>query len=263
MYNLFVKPWSIVLSFFLFSTCIITMAQEVFSENKPLKPRPTEVVVLGIYHLRFNIVGFEAMNAENLSLILCRLHPDIVAIEMNPNWLEAFERHESIPGASAEDFKKMVDSGEIGQVILPLAKKMGWQVRGITAESFEESEKQKKNEASLKNQEHGKGILDGFDRFISIFYEVVNRDFRTFETCNNSEFDRLMEIKHKYTSSVKYHYWETRNNKIIENIRLLARKNPGKRIVVTIGSEHGYALRQKLALCPEISHVPFLQAISR
>jgi hypothetical protein len=190
------------------------------------------------------------LDAKNLGEVLQKVSPDIVATEINQEWLDSYQA-----GKATGQIRGAIESGEYGQVIFPLAKKNGWRIVGIGAESFQESAKAREEEKTLYGNDHGKGLMDGFGQFIKIFYDVVNRDFYTFKDINSVEYDRLMEIKHRYTDSVKYHYWESRNSRMIELTCRLARENPRKRIVVTVGAEHGYALRKGIDKCPDTAQL--------
>ncbi len=222
------------------------------------------IIVFGVYHLRFEPEknGFKDVNAENLSKTLQKLRPHIVAIEFNQDWLDSYMQNKPVAGFAIGQLEKAIDEGEIGTVILPLAKKHGYKIFGIGAESLEEAQKQQKAEDQLKNNPSESSSLDSFQKFITVFYSVVNRDFKTFIDMNSLEYDRLMEIKHRYTEEVKYHYWENRNIKMSDSICKLAKENKSSRIVVVVGSEHGYSLRQKLKTCKEAVLIPFFHAMA-
>ncbi len=67
---------------------------------------------------------------------------------------------------------------------------------------------------------------------------------------NSRQTDALFEVKHEFQSALygpeERRGWERWNEHFLSRILDVARDNAGKRIVVTVGVEHGYWLRKRL-----------------
>lgn len=220
------------------------------SKENAKSDRP-EVIILGLFHLRFDIKGRESMDSLHLTELIKKIKPDIILTEINSEWFNAYKADT----LSNIDIYNAIRDGEIGKVFLPLATENNWEIYGIGVESYQESEKEKNAREILIHSEYGQGKLKTWKEFLSIFYDIINKDFVTFETMNNSEYDRLMELKHTFNDSINYHYWIARNELLVKRICSYANKNPGKRIAVAIGAEHGYALRKGIEKCDNITHL--------
>ncbi len=82
----------------------------------------------------------------------------------------------------------------------------------------------------------------------------------------SSHSDALFAVKHSFQNALfgpkEEIAWNSRNSFFLEQIMSAARKNPGKRILVLVGVEHAYWLRNKLKASSEVRYKsvePFLK----
>lgn len=207
--------------------------------------RKTEILVLGTIH-QFHYVA-EGYSTTILKALLEKLQPDVVCIETRP---KDFER---------DDYSK--SPPEVGQVIVPWAKKNGVEI--IPIDWWEEGMREATMAYydSLKNTETGQELEEKEKRLLGDIQNPVSTPEKiNYLTVNSDSIQNILRKEHQvsaevYGEGVPTMFWEERNQKILNRILEVVDTHHGKRIVVAIGAEHKYWLDNELR---KIEQVKFL-----
>jgi hypothetical protein len=237
-----------------------------------------EVVVLGGLHDLHRTHPRYA--TADLAKIVRALHPQVVLIEYPVDW---FENGRPQPGAlrllerniGSETEVAWTYCRETGATCLP------YDVKGrndyYKATNFFDREE------ALR-----RAVLKEIDARQPLAGNAIDRHFQLKELCRqspaevvNSELcDEIVRTEHEFREratdlvlatdssvpdkefwAIEKQEWTDRNRAMADNICAVTRENPGKRILVTVGYEHRYALKPLLVeRCPTAALREYWQA---
>lgn len=199
------------------------------------RDKKSEIFVLATlhqYHATSKYYSF-----ETLSRIIEGLHPDILAVELTP--------------ADLASRKEQKTKQEYQKSIFPLIDKHKY----LTV-PLEPSEPEFTRLVSLIREsdkdlsEKSPGKAEAFSKYVDTLYDYLFKTWDSPMSVNSKCTDALFEVKHNYQNSIyddrQTKGWEGWNTHFLDTILETAQKNKGKRIVVTVGAEHAYWLREKL-----------------
>lgn len=198
-------------------------------------PPASEVVVLCTLHQLHEETSYYTY--ADLSTGIERLHPDMLAVELTPADLKA----------RAEQKNKR----EYQNSIYGLLQRHNWTAVALEPEDPRRSEligMMREAEGSLRQASPQKD--EAFQTYVDVLFKYLLSKWRSPADVNASWTDNLFAVKHKFQHSLygpkEEQGWEGWNQHFLEQIVAAARQNPGKRIVVIVGAEHGYWLREHL-----------------
>jgi hypothetical protein len=91
---------------------------------------------------------------------------------------------------------------------------------------------------------------EAFGKYADGLYAVLKTHWSSPAAVNDEATDAALRAKHVLQEALmgpgEHAGWEAWNNHFLQVILRAARENPGRRIVVTVGAEHGYWLRERL-----------------
>jgi hypothetical protein len=91
---------------------------------------------------------------------------------------------------------------------------------------------------------------EAFDTYNDTLFKYLLAEWHSGADVNAAWTDRLFAVKHSFQHSLygpqEEQGWEGWNQYFLQQIETAAKQNPGKRIVVIVGVEHGYWLREHL-----------------
>ncbi|KRE96802.1 hypothetical protein ASG87_15890 [Frateuria sp. Soil773] len=91
---------------------------------------------------------------------------------------------------------------------------------------------------------------EAFGRYSEGLYAALKAHWTSPAAVNDATTDTAFRAKHALQEALmgpaEHAGWEAWNGHFLDVVRQAVRENPGKRIVVTVGAEHGYWLREHL-----------------
>jgi hypothetical protein len=200
----------------------------------PVSPKASVVVLSTLHqlHRQVSAYGFDVL--QNL---LYKLNPDILAVELRSDDLTT-RRDQSI-------------KQEYQESVFPFLKTFSGSVVTLEPEEPMYSQWVAAKRAALKAlQVTSPQKDDAIAIFDDELYKYLLAKWTSPCDVNSAETDSLFEVSHRYQFAVYdpafREFWEKWNQYALEKILAAARANPGKRIVVLMGAEHGYWLRHHL-----------------
>lgn len=198
-------------------------------------PRPSEVVVLCALHQLHEQAPFYTY--ADLSAAIEQLHPDVLAVELTPADLK---------GKAKQNNKR-----EYQNSVYPLLRRHNWATIALELEGPRRTELidlLRGAEESLQKTSPQKD--EAFDTYNDTLFKYLLSEWQNASDVNASWTDRLFAVKHSFQHGLygpqEEQGWEGWNQYFLEQIVTAAKQNPGKRIVVVVGVEHGYWLREHL-----------------
>jgi hypothetical protein len=223
-YFLSMKPFA-NLSLFLLTLSLVAYAA----------PQPAEVVVLCALHQLHEEVSY--YHYADLSIAIERLRPDVLAVELTPT-----------------DLKNKVEQKnkrEYQNSVYPLLQKHPWPVVALEPEGSRRLELIgliRDAEESLQKNSPEKS--DVFGTYTEKLFQYLFSQWHAPADVNAPWTDRLFAVKHEFQNALygpkEAEGWEGWNRYFLEQIVATAAQHPGSRIVVIVGVEHGYWLREHL-----------------
>lgn len=195
----------------------------------------SQIVVLVTLHQRHEEVPYYTY--ADLSAEIERLRPDVLAVELTPADLKA----------KAEQKNKR----EYQNSVYPLLQRHNWIAVPLEPEDPRRSEliglireaEEPLRQASPQKDEVFQTYTDGL-------YKYLFSQWHSAADVNAAWTDHLFAVKHRFQNDLygpkEEQGWEGWNQHFLEQIVAAAKQNPGKRIVVLVGAEHGYWLRTHL-----------------
>lgn len=211
------------------------------SGEVPRATAPAEVVVLSTLHqLHPQVPGY---GFDDLSRIIERLAPDVLAVEL-----------------TAEDLaerKEQRAKQEYPRSVYPLLERHDYQLVPLEPSEPLFSEMVRPNlESSKAFTERTPETARAFGAHSKAVFDYLMRYWDSPAAVNSSTTDALFEVKHTFQDAVmppeQAAGWEAWNQHFLERIVEAAQAHPGRRIVVLVGAEHGYWLRQRLRNQPQV-----------
>ena len=197
--------------------------------------KPTEVVVLCTLHqFHEETPGYSYADLKDA---IERLNPDILAVELTPTALAA---------KTPQKIKR-----EYQNAVYPLLDAHKWEAVAMEPEgelSTRLINAVREAEASLEKDFPQKSEVA--DLYSDTLFSYLRARWHSAADVNSEWTDASYAVKHafqeKLYGSKEVEGWEGWNQHFLERIMEAAKANPGKRIVVTVGAEHGYWLREHL-----------------
>jgi hypothetical protein len=91
---------------------------------------------------------------------------------------------------------------------------------------------------------------EAFDTYTEKLFQYLFAQWHSPADVNSSWTDRLFAVKHDFQSAIygprEAEGWEGWNRHFLDQIVAAAAEHPGRRIVIIVGVEHGYWLREHL-----------------
>lgn len=198
-------------------------------------PPPSEVVVLCTLHQMHEQTVFYSY--ADLSAAIEKLRPDVLALEL-----------------SESDLKDRVEQKtkrEYQNSVYPLLRRHPWITVAMEPADPRRSELiglLRQSEESLQKSSPQKD--EAFDTYTDTVFKYLLSEWHSAADVNSSWTDRVLAVKHQFQDAVygpkEAEGWEGWNQNFLQQILGAAGQNPGKRIVVIVGVEHGYWLREHL-----------------
>ncbi len=194
-----------------------------------------KVMVLATLHQLHGQVDFYTF--EDLTRILKRFSPEVLAVELTPQELK--------------DRRPQPVKQEYPRSVYPLLDALPWEVVPLEPEEPLYSELVALGRRAVENlQRRSPDTLEHFGLYVNTLYQVLLRWWRSPAEVNSAETDRHMEIKHGYQSALfgddEKTGWERWNQHFLDRILEATARHPQGRMLVLVGVEHAYWLRQHL-----------------
>jgi hypothetical protein len=195
--------------------------------------RPAEVVVLCALHQLHEEVAYYTY--ADLSAEIERLHPDVLAVELTPADLKARTEQKN--------------KREYQNSVYPLLQRHNWTAVALEPEDPRRSELiglMRGAEESLQQASPQKN--EAFETYVDLLFKYLLSAWHSPADVNALWTDHLFAVKHQFQNNLygtkEEQGWEGWNQHFLAQIVDAAKQNPGKRIVVVVGAEHGYWLRE-------------------
>ena len=197
---------------------------------------PAEVVVLSTLHkLHAEVPAYD--NAAFGAAIVA-LKPDVLCIEVGP---EAY--------AARKPERTKV---EYPQVVYPLIDTHRYPVcllEPADAKAREIGLPYMKAQAQFQERQPEKAAAQG--RYMEALFDALKQHWTSPAAVNDPVTDTLLQGKHALQEALQGEEeragWDAWNQHFLARIVEAAAEHAGKRVVVLVGAEHGYWLRQRLA----------------
>ncbi|MDI6741043.1 MAG: hypothetical protein QME74_11865, partial [Candidatus Edwardsbacteria bacterium] len=213
-------------------------------ENHPM----TEIFILATAHHRHSQWPFYSF--EVLSKLISALKPQLLCVELDAEELKA-------GGSKAQP--------EYREAILPRAGQSRCPVMPIkpgAQQDFSVEEIGANPQTAI-----GKMRLSLFnyclEQYIAPDYDQLAK---TLEGFQSDRMDALMRKKWYYAKWLmpeRWRVWQDWNRAMLEKIKAALAANEGKRILVTVGMEHKYWLRQRIGEFPQVRSIQYADFAAR
>ncbi len=202
--------------------------------STPRAPETQVVVVCTLHQFHEEAPGY---SYSDLKDAIERLHPDVLAVELTPTDLAA---------RTTQKIKR-----EYQNAVYPLLLQHNWKAVAMEPEG----ELSRKLIAMIREAE---GSFEGefpqksevAELYSDTLFSYLRAHWHSAADVNSRWTDDAYAVKHAFQEKLygprEVEAWEGWNQHFLERIMEAARANPGARIVVTVGAEHGYWLREHL-----------------
>ena len=172
-----------------------------------------------------------------------RLRPDVLCVELQPDDLSA---------RPPEQTKQ-----EYPAVIYPLIDRRHVRVYAMEpAEPLYDTLLAPYRANTVAFNRHEPAQAKAFGQYVDGLYAVLKARWTSPAAVNDEVTDAALRAKHALQEALmgpaERAGWEAWNGHFLEVIQRAARENPGRRIVVLVGAEHGYWLRGHLLHAPGV-----------
>jgi hypothetical protein len=196
---------------------------------------PAKIIVLDTLHQMHAEVP--AYGNATLGRIIEKLKPDVLCVELQPD---------DLTSRPPEKTKQ-----EYPAVIYPLIDRHRYRVYAMEpAEPLYTTllTPYRGNTDAFDTRQPARA--DAFGKYSDGLYAALKAHWTSPATVNDATTDAAFRAKHLLQEALmgpgEHVGWEAWNSHFLEVIQRAARENPGRRIVVTVGAEHGYWLRDHL-----------------
>ncbi len=205
------------------------------------RPAPAQVVVLATLHRMHETVP--AYSYARLGQLIEQLKPDVLCVEVQPGDLVA---------RPEESTKR-----EYPKVIYPLIDRHHYRVYAMEPAEPVYSDIIKPYAAGGQAFQGAEpSSAEAFGHYSEGLYAGLVAYWTTPARINDAITDAQFQAKHALQQALigpaEHTGWQRWNHQFLATVVRAARENPGKRIVVTVGVEHGYWLRAHLAEVPGV-----------
>lgn len=198
-------------------------------------PLPQVAVLASLHQLHAATPGY---SFEALGHAIEQLQPDVLCVELQPDDLQR---------RPAETTKQ-----EYPEVVYPLIDRHHYRVYAMEPGEPVYSDILKPyiqagHDFSVRVPEQA----EAFSRYSDGAYVGLQAYWTSPARVNDAVTDSLLRAKHELQQAMvgdgERIGWERWNRRFLEVVLQAAKENPGRRIVVIVGAEHGYWLREHLA----------------
>ena len=160
-----------------------------------------------------------------------QLHADVLAVEPTPTDLK--------------DKVEQKNKREYQNSVYPLLRRHNWATVALEPEGPRRTELIGLLRAAEESLEKTAPQKDqAFDTYNDTLFKNLLSEWHSAADLNASWTDRLFAVKHSFQHGLygaqEEQGWEGWNQYFLQQIVTAAKQNPGKRIVVIVGVEHGY-----------------------
>lgn len=215
---------------------VLALAPAMLLPVRAATAPPAQVAVLATLHqLHATTPGY---SFEALGQIIERLQPDVLCVELQPDDLQR---------RPAEATKQ-----EYPKIVYPLIDRHHYRVYAMEPAEPVYSDIltpyiQAGHDFSLREPEQA----EAFSRYSDGAYIGLQTYWTSPARVNDTVTDSVLRAKHELQQAMvgdgERIGWERWNQQFLGVILQAAKENPGRRIVVLVGAEHGYWLRGHLA----------------
>jgi len=194
-----------------------------------------EVIVLATLHqLHAQTDGY---SFDDLSAVIERLNPDVLAVELTTKDLES-RRDQPNKQEYQKSVFPLLDRHDYKLVPLEPTQPLYDELVGLF------------RKAGRDLNEQNPAGAESFNTYMSSLFEFLAERWVSPAAVNSHETDILFESKHRFQSALfgpdEAKAWEEWNQHFLRQIMKAAEENPDKRILVLVGAEHAYWLRANL-----------------
>lgn len=97
---------------------------------------------------------------------------------------------------------------------------------------------------------------EAFETYAKSVFDYLRMRWHSAADVNSPWTDEVFAVKHAFQNKLfgpkEEEAWEGWNHYFLQQVVAAAKANPGKRIVVLVGVEHGYWMREHLRNFPEV-----------
>jgi len=198
--------------------------------------KPNDIVIVPTLHQLHNEVtnyGFEQLR-ETLEA----LKPDILVVELTPSDLEE-RKHQPNKQEYQEAVFPYADEHDIPMVAMEPSQPLFDEILGPYIANGKQVA-----------EEHAERV-EAFGEYLSLFYERISDDhIKSVRDLTSPKFEELARLKHEFQIAVygegEETGWNAWNQHFFDTIARVDAENEGKRIVVVVGYEHHYWLKEAL-----------------
>jgi hypothetical protein len=207
-----------------------------------------EVIVLSTLH-QFHETN-KGYSFADLSRTIERIKPDVLAVELTPDALK---------NRTEQKTKREYPNS----VFLLIDK------HGYTAIPLEPDEPEYSRLIGIlkeSNAEIGKNApqkAEAFNVYSKQLYEYLFAKWTDAAAVNSPATDAMFEVKHKFQNALfgekEETVWNSWNSHFLKQVLTAASKHPGRRVLVLVGVEHAYWLRDRLRKSNGVRYSDVLQ----
>ena len=194
-----------------------------------------EVIVLGTLHQVHNDIAFYGFG--DLERIIERLQPDVLCVELQPTDLES-RPEERTKQEYPRVVYRSIDKHHYRVYAMEPAEPLYSQLLGPYVDA---------NRRFAEEDARRYAILE---RFMEGTYDVLKAYWASPADINSELTDRVFRAKHDLQGALagpgEVAGWEAWNQHFLDVIETAARESPGKRVLVLVGLDHTYWLRDRL-----------------
>ena len=222
----------------------VTFSAVFFSAavSVPAQARAEVLVLSTLHQFHSTVRGY---SFEDLTKIVEGLKPDILAVELTPKDLES-----RVGQKTKLEYQKsifpLIDKRKYQTVPLEPSEPLYSELVGLLRDSNNEIKEKFPSKA------------EAFSIYSDSLYSYLFGIWDSPEAVNSSETDGQFKVKHAYQNALfgskEEKVWSEWNTLFLEQILKTAQENKGKRILVLVGVEHAYWLREHLRAESSIDH---------
>lgn len=195
-----------------------------------------DVIVLSTLHQLHD--RYPGYSYQELSKIIERFDPDVLAVELTAEDLQS-RREQPVKQEYQHSVFPLLDKHDYIVVPLEPPQPLYGELVSLI----------RQGQAEL--QERKPALVASFEIYTESLFQLLDIRWKSPADVNSPTTDVLFESKHRFQEalfgSAESRGWEEWNEHFLEKILDSARANPGKKILVLVGAEHAYWLRDRLS----------------
>ncbi len=210
----------------------------------------TTVTVLATLHHWHEHATFYTF--EDLAQIIRQISPDLLGVELTPTDLET-RKEQRIKQEYPRSVFPLLDEGLCDAFPLEPSEPLFSQLVQMAKQAAEALHRRAPE------------VEEMFGVYVESLYETLFAWWRSPFDVNSDETDRHFKIKHQFQAAVygpeEREGWDAWNQHFLDQILEAANRRPGTRVLVLVGVEHTYWLRERLREEPHIHLVSVEEAL--